>query len=63
MLSSGHSTILTPNLMEKLDEKRRISTRLVWAHSLAHPAIALYRRRIFGMGEARNFTFGTQIDL
>ena len=30
---------------------------LDWA-PLAHPAIALHLRRIFGTGEARNFKFG-----
>jgi len=31
---------------------------LVWAHTLAHPAIAWHLRRIFGTDEARNFKFG-----
>jgi len=36
---------------------------LVWAHPLAHPAIAWHKRRIFRMDEARNFKFGVRIDL
>ena len=42
----------------KSDGDPRVS--LGTAHPLAHPAIALQRRRIFGTGEAKNFKFGTR---
>ena len=48
------------------DKKRQRSTgfhALVWAHPLAHLAIAWHVRRIFGSVKARHFDFGIRIDL
>ena len=36
---------------------------MVLAHPLAHPANAWHVCRICGTGEARQFKFGTQIDI
>jgi len=63
VLSSGHSTIRTPNLvgLDESDGDPRVS--LGTAHPLAHPAIALHRRRIFGTDPQRGRGQGPETEL
>ena len=54
--------ILTPDFVE-VGQNNDGDPRFNLGTPLAHLAIAWDQRRVFGTSEARNFKFGTQIDL